>query len=128
MNEFYKAGECNGLISAEIQLKNKEEWKNKAKLEYWKSVKEAMIDKINQLWRLKTVDFLEDEWFTGYEHFLKDIQAAGYHVYVGEPVSVQSNDGSLAQLLFIRKRFIISLDDISDSSEVKEVWDGDKDA
>ena len=122
MIEFYKRGDCEGLISAEKQLKNKDEWENNAKIEYWKSVKEAMIEKINQLWRLGgEVDFYEEDWFPGYNLFLKDLQANGYHVYEGKEERKEIFYGTP------QKRFIISLYEINDPYGIKVIREINKD-
>ena len=113
MIEFYKRGDCVGIITAEEQLKNKAKWEEEAKITYWKSVKEVMIDKINQIWRLGPVDFLENDWFPGYNLFLMDLQANGYHVYEGNPIRVDGEMDKYFQPVF-SKRFIISLDEIND--------------
>ena len=111
VKEFYKPGDCNTgglkgdgikLISAKVQSKNAKKLRDELKIEYWESVKEATIDRINQLWRLNKVYFWEEDWFPGYEEFLKDIQDSGYHVYVGDP---ERRDGCGVT----QKRFLITL-------------------
>ena len=111
VKEFYKSGDCNTgglkgdgikLISAKVQSKNAKKLRDEQKIAYWESVKEVTIDRINQLWRLNKVYFWEEDWFPGYEEFLKDIQDSGYHVYVGDP---ERRDGRGVT----QKRFLITL-------------------
>ena len=111
VKEFYKSGDCNTgglkgdgikLISAKVQSKNAKKLRDEQKIAYWESVKEATIDRINQLWRLNKVYFWEEDWFPGYEEFLKDIQDSGYHVYVGDPE--RRDERGMTQ-----KRFLITL-------------------
>lgn len=101
VTEFYKSNDCilntNGgtaLMSAKKQLANAEKWQDAAKLKYWNSVKFAIIDSINQLWRLKHVEFWEEDWFPGHEIFIEDIKAAGYVV---ESRSARRNECGLTQ-------------------------------
>ena len=114
VKEFYKSGDCNNgglkgdgikLISAEDQSEKAEKWKDELKIAYWESIKEATIDRINQLWRLRKVYFWEEDWFPGYKEFLKDIQDNGYHVYVADP---ERRDGRG----MTQDRFLITLENL----------------
>ena len=87
VTEFYKTNDCinniNGkkpVMSAEMQLAKAEEYRDAAKIRYWNSVKSALIDSINQLWRLGHVEFWEEDWFPGHKVFIEDIKTLGYVV------------------------------------------------
>ena len=111
MIEFYKIGDVKGLTPGDEQRENKEKLIIDAKRKYWVSCVDALVDRINQLWRLNKVDFWEEEWFPGYNLFLQDIHKAGYYVYRGNPE--RRNAHGLTQ-----KRFIISLDPIPGEKEI----------
>lgn len=122
VKEFYKSGDCNTgglkgngikLMSAARQSENAEKWRDEQKIVYWESVKEATIDRINQLWRLKTVYFYEEDWFPGYKEFLKDIQDNGYHVYVAD--AERRGGCGMTQ-----SRFLITLEPSADPRYVNE--------
>ena len=89
VTEFYKTNDCinntNGekpVMSAEMQIAKAEEYRDAAKITYWNSVKSAIIDSINQLWRLGQVEFWEEDWFPGHEIFIEDVKALGYVVNI----------------------------------------------
>lgn len=111
MIEFYKIGDVKGLTPGDEQRKIKQKLILESKRRYWVSCVDALVDRINQLWRLDKVDFWEEEWFPGYNLFLQDIHKAGYYVYRGNP---ERRDGcGLTQ-----DRFIISLEPIPDKKEI----------
>ena len=111
MIEFYKSGDVEGLTPGDEQRENKEKLLLDAKCKYWKSCVDALVDKINQLWRLNKISFWEEDWFPGYNLFLQDIHKAGYFVYRGDPE--RRNGCGLTQ-----DRFIISLDPIPNEKEI----------
>lgn len=88
VKEFYKSGDCTKtasikLVSAKAQLESAEEKQDTANKEYWTSFVSAIIDRINQIWRIGVCTIWEEEAHNmpGFEDLLKDISNAGYHVY-----------------------------------------------
>ena len=84
VKEFYKSGDCELLISAKEQIETAEERRDLENKKYWTSFKNAVIDKVNQIWRLGPCEIWEDEIcnMPGFDLLLKDIHDKGYHVYV----------------------------------------------
>ena len=95
VTEFYKANACRtALMPAVEQVANAESYRDTAKIRYWSSVKSALINSINQLWRLGHVEFWEEDWFPGHEVFIEDVKALGYMV---EKRSARRNECGLTQ-------------------------------
>ena len=84
VKEFYKSGDCELLISAKEQIETAEERRDLENKKYWTSFKNAVIDKVNQIWRIGVCTIWEEEThgMPGFEDLLKDISNAGYHVHV----------------------------------------------
>lgn len=88
VKEFYKSGDCTKttsikLVSAKAQLESAEELHDREDREYWVSFENAIIDRVNQIWRIGVCTIWEEESHNmpGFEDLLKDIFNAGYHVY-----------------------------------------------
>lgn len=88
VKEFYKSGDCTKmcdikLVSAKQQLESAEELRDTANREYWTSFENAIIGRINQIWRIGVCTIWEEETHNmpGFIDMLKDIHDGGYHVY-----------------------------------------------
>lgn len=88
VKEFYKSGDCTNttsikLVSAKEQIETAEELRDRENKKYWVSFENAIIDRVNQIWRIGVCTIWEEESHNmpGFEDLLKDISNAGYHVY-----------------------------------------------
>ena len=88
VKEFYKSGDCAKttsikLVSAKAQMESAEEKHDAENREYWVSFENAIIDRVNQIWRIGVCTVWEEESHNmpGFKDLLKDISDAGYHVY-----------------------------------------------
>jgi len=71
------------LVSAKQQLETAEELHDQENKNYWASFENAVIDRVNQIWRIGVCTIWEEEThgMPGFNDMLKDIHDAGYHVY-----------------------------------------------
>lgn len=86
-NTFYESGDCfSKVYTAAYQRGHKDEWRKKTDTERWTTIRDDIYNRINLLWHrgILHVSIYENEWFPGFEMFLKDLQTAGYHVYIGD--------------------------------------------
>ena len=86
-NTFYESGDClTKVYTAAYQRERKDEWREMADIDHWTKIRDDIYKRINLLWHrgIRYVSIYEKEWFPGFEMFLKDLQAVGYHVYIGD--------------------------------------------
>lgn len=114
MTDFYQKGDCfPELKTASEQRANGDVWREQLQIQIWNQKRDEIYRAINELWKIKGlawVNIWEEQWFSGIERFLSDLQEMGYHVYIGDSGS-PNNQGK------VQKRYCVYLEALPDTKE-----------